>query len=329
MMGSLEIAGRPAQIGRLAVFGADERGRRAGGGRKRRRRIVLKWIALVVASATMLAAVACGGGDDKKTIDLGDGNEITVGDDLPDEWPDDFPVYDGADLQGSTRGTQDGITGVTATWTTGDSVDDVAAFYNDEFESGPWSVTLSGNAGGATYWAVENSDGSKAGYVSVTGDGGDDTIITAIVGDNPDGASGSGDSGNDDGSSSNDGSGGSSSSADLPDEVDLPDDFPTDLVSVPDGARITSGQSFSSSGQTTFMVGFITEDTVDDVGDAFEREMASKNFSQTLSSSDGNGVYAAYSENDDGTGAIIVLSVNESSSYEGYQEGVIQVTTGG
>lgn len=316
---------------------------------------MFKWFAvLAVCTAIALGSAACGGGDDEKTIDLGDGNEITVGDDLPDDFPDDFPIYDGADLQGATTGEQDGISGIVATWTTGDSYEDVEAFYNDAFESGEWSVTLTGQAGGSTYWAVTNSDDSKAGYVAISE--GDDTLISATVGDNPDGASGSGDdsgdSGDDDGSSSDDGSsdddassdgdddsvsdpsdddtGDSTGDADLPDEVELPDDFPSDLVSsIPGGARITSDQSFTSNGQSTFMIGFISEDSVDAIGDAFDDEMTGKGYTQTLKTSDGTGVYAAYTENDDGTGAVVVLSVNESSSYDGYQEGVIQVTTTG
>jgi hypothetical protein len=310
---------------------------------------MLKWIALMAASTAMIAAVACGGGGDDKTIDLGDGNEITVGDELPDDFPDSFPIYDGADLQGTTRGEQDGISGIVATWTTGDSFDDIVAFYNEAFESGEWSVTLSGSAGGSTYWAVGNADGSKVGYVAITE--GEDTLISATVGDNPDGATSSGgdsaeDVSDDDGSSdgdslsgddgssdgdslSGDDSGGSTSGAALPDEAALPDDFPTDLVSIPSGARITSGQSYTANGQTSFIVGFVTEDSADEVGDAFDSEMTGKGYAQTLKTSDGNGVYSAYTQNEDGTGAVIVLSVNESTSYDGYQEGVLQVTTTG
>ena len=321
-----------------------------------------KWFALLAASIVMFGTAACGGGGgDDQTIDLGDGNEVSVSDDLPNDFPDSFPIYEGADLQGTTRGEQDGITGIVATWTTGDSFDDVVAFYNDAFESGEWSVTLTGSAGGSTYWAVGNTDGSKAGYVAISD--GDDTLISATVGDNPDGASGStddgsgsgedssGDGSSDDGSSSGDGSsdgdsssdgtdsdnvsdpsdddtGESAGSADLPDEVALPDEFPTDLVSIPEGARITSGQSYSSNGQDTFMVGFMTEESVDDVADAFASEMSGKGYTETLRTSDGTGVYAAYTENDDGTGTVIVLSLVESSSYDGYFEGVLQVTTG-
>lgn len=312
---------------------------------------MLKWIAMMAASMALVAAVACGGGDDEKTIDLGDGNEITVGDDLPDDWPDDFPVYDGADLQGASQGEQDGITGIVATWTTGDSVEDVTSFYNDEFENGEWSVTLTGNAAGSTYWAVENSDGSQAGYVAVTGNGGDDTLITATVGDNPDGSSSGdndGDSSGDDGSSvdgssddgsSDDGSSDDGSSDDgssdsgsgdveLPDAVDLPDDYPADLIALPDGARIINVQSYSANGQTTYIVSFVSEDDVETIGDAIDGSLTSEGYKQGLKTSDGTGFYATYTENEDGSGGIVAVSVNESSSYDGYQEGVIQVTTG-
>ena len=277
----------------------------------------------------LVGATACGGGGDEKTFDL-------VGGDLPDSFPDDFPIYDGADLQGASRAEQDGIEGIVATWTTGDDFDDVTAFYTGEFEGGPWTSSTTGSAAGSTWWSAEHPDG-KVAYVTVTQ--GDDVAIMAVVGDDPDQASsdddddtGSDDSSGDDSSSdgtSSDDEGSSDSGgggADLPDEVDLPDDFPTDLVSFPDSLRITTGTSYSANGQATYMVGFFTDDSADSVADHFEDQLTGKGYTQSVRTSDATGVYTAYAENDDGTGTIIVVSVNDTGAYEGYNEGVVQVT---
>lgn len=283
----------------------------------------------------LVASTGCGGGGGEKTIDLGDGGEVTLGTDLPGDFPDDFPIYDGADLEGASQATQDGITGIVATWTTGDDLDDVTAFYTSEFENGPWTSSTTGSAGGSTWWSAEHADG-KVAYVSVSE--ADGVTIMAVVGDDPDQASS-----NDDDTSSDDSSGDDSSSddssseddgssdsggggADLPDEVDLPDDFPTDLVSFPDSLRITTGTSYSANGQATFMVGFYTKDSPQEVADYYESELTGKGFAQSVQTSDSSGVYSAYAENEDGTGTIIVVSANDTGSVEGYYEGVVQVT---
>jgi hypothetical protein len=297
---------------------------------------------MTIALATaLLAAVACGGGGEKTidvgdgetTIDVGDGNEVTVGGHLPDSFPDDFPIYEGADLQGAVQGEQDGIEGIVATWTTGDGIDDVTSFYEDAFDGGAWVSVTNGAAGGSTFWAVEESDGDKVGYVAVSG-GGEVTII-ATVGDDPSattdgsGDSSDGDSGDDSGSTddgdADDGSG-PDASADLPGEVDLPDGFPSDLVPLPDSVRVTTANSFTSNGTETFMVGFFTKDSAKDIGEYYKSELEGNGFTQSVQTSDATGVYAAYSENPDGTGTIVVISVNDGS-IEGYREGVVQVTS--
>jgi hypothetical protein len=305
--------------------------------------VLLREKFIVAGSAiVLLALTACGGGD-SKTVTGPDGEEVTIGTDLPDSFPDDFPVYDGADLQGAIQGEQDGIEGIVATWTTGDSLDDVAAFYDSEFEDGPWTVTLEGSVSGSTYWAVEHPDG-KVGYISLAES--DEVAIIATVGDDPDRASSddgsSDDSDGESDDSSDDGSSDDEASSDdddvssdddggevvqnLPDEVDLPDGFPTDLLSFPDDIRITTGTSYSANGQTTYMVGFFTEDSAKDVSDYYKSLLEGKGYNQSVQTSDATGVYSAYAENTDGTGTIIVVSVNDSTSVEGYREGVVQVT---
>jgi hypothetical protein len=317
---------------------------------------MIKWLAALMAGIAVLSfSAACGGGDGD-TIDLGDGNSVSVGGDLPDDFPDDFPIYDGADFQGSVQAEQDGISGSASTWTTGDDYDDVVAFYESAFDgSDAWTSSTSGNASGSAYWSVEQDDGLVA-YVAVTG--GEETTITAIISDDPnqassDGSSSDDDSSSDDGDSSSDdasddasddgssddgssddGSDDSasdpssgSSDVDLPEEVDIPDDYPTDLIQLPDGARVTLAQSYSSNGQTTYMVGFITEKDANEAGDEIDAHLTGQGYTQSVKTTDGSGFYAAYAENADGTGTIIAVSANEGT-YEGYAEGIVQVTTG-
>ena len=180
---------------------------------------MFKWITIVIACVTaLLAAAACGGGDEK-TVDVGNGDEVTIGGDLPGDFPDDFPIYDGADLQGAVDGEQEGIRGIVATWTTGDDFEDVRSFYESAFEDGPWKSSGNGNAGGTAWWSLLESDGDQVGYVAVTD--GDGVSIIATVGDDPnlaagpDGDSSSEDEPTPDGDSSSD-SGSNASAADLP-----------------------------------------------------------------------------------------------------------------
>jgi hypothetical protein len=292
----------------------------------------------VVAMVLMAALTGCGGGDDKKTIDVGDGNKVTLDDDLPDSFPDSFPVYDGAHLEGAVQGNQDGIEGTVATWTTGDSFDDVTAFYKDAFDGGDWKLTTEGTVSGTAYWAVENSDASKAGYVSVSD--GDNVSIMAVVGDNPENASsnGSSDDGSDSGSdsSSDDGSDGSDDGSDngedgsdgsvsLPDAVDLPNGFPSDQVPMPDDGRVSYANTITSNGVTSFMVNAYSKKSIEDLGNFYKDELEGNGFTQSVQTSDGQGVYAAYSENPDGTGTVVVLTITEAD-IQGYQQVYVQVT---
>ena len=199
---------------------------------------MVKWTTIAIVFATaLLATAACGGGDDK-TIDVGNGDEVTLSNELPGDFPDDFPIYEGADLQGATEGEQEGIRGIVATWTTGDDFEDVRSFYESAFDGGAWKSSGNGNAGGTAWWSLEESDGDQVGYVAVTD--GDGVSIIATVGDDPNPCRRSGRrffQYRDDLPVRRRLSAGFGlrfwfrfQPADLPDEVDLPDDFPSDRV---------------------------------------------------------------------------------------------------
>jgi hypothetical protein len=296
---------------------------------------VRKWILTAIAVAALSLVAACGGGDDD-TIDIGDG-EVSIGDDLPDNFPDDFPIYDGADLEGAVTGESEGIEGTVATWTTGDDLADVVAFYDDAFTDGPWTSSADGTAGGGSFWAVENEAGDKAGYVQVAG-ADDGVSIVATVGDNPDASADSGDDEGDGDEPTPDSDGPASDpddsdtgddpgSADLPEEVDLSAEFPTDQVPLPDDIRITSSSSVNAGGVQSHIVAFYSQDSADELAAHFKTELEGNGYTQSIETSDENGSYAAYAENEDGTGAIVIVTITESST-EGYQEVGVQVTEG-
>lgn len=264
--------------------------------------------------AVLVVVGACGGDDDDRTIDLGDDGEITIDGDLPDDFPDDFPIYDGADFQGAFTGEQEGIAGIVATWTTGDSADDVTAFYESEFEEGPWTSTSSGTGGGSSYWTVENDDGSLAGYVGVSGDG-EGVSIIATIGDNTS-VVGDGDTDTDSDSDSDSGS------ADLPDEVSLQDDFPSDIP-LADDAHVVNAGTLTIGDSESFIVAYYSEETIEDLGALYEDGLTGYN--QTFETSTGDGLTASYAQRTDGTGNSVTVAVTESD-VPGYNQVTLQVT---
>lgn len=280
-------------------------------------------------SVLALSLFAACGGDGDQTIDVGDG-QVTLSDDLPDSFPDDFPIYDGADLQGSYTGENEGIQGTVATWTTGDSVEDVAAFYEQELDGDNWTVQSQGDQGGlGSFFVALNSDESQAAYVYISGSDGE-TSILVTVGDNPDstgnGSSGGdssgdgGDSGGDSGDdSSGDGGGdGSSGSAELPPEQDLPDDFPTDRVPLPSGARVTSSSSFSGGGTDTFFVEVYSQDSTSDLSDFFTSELPKNGWTESLTTESNGEVYLSFAPENGDTSSGVTIAITESQ-VEGYR----------
>ncbi len=276
-----------------------------------------KWLWLTVAIVS-LATFACGGGD-KKTIDIGNGDNVTIGTDLPDSFPDDFPIYDGADLQGAVQGEQEGISGTVATWETGDDFADVKKFYADALKDGPWKSVGDGTIADSAFWSVENSAGDKQGYIQIAD--ADPTTIIVVVGD------AAGDLVPDDGADDTD-TGSDSGGGELPKAVDLPDDFPSDRVPLPDDIRITNASSVNASGTQSFLVQFYSKDSTDDLAAFFKDGLEGKGFTQSFQTAQDGGVYAAYSENDDGTGAIIAVTVTDGD-VEGYRSVFLQVTEAG
>jgi hypothetical protein len=288
-------------------------------------------VLLIAAFALVPLAWACGGGDDDETVRVGD-DEVTAGEDLPDGWPDDFPVYDGADLQGGIRGDVDGSEGLIATWETDDDASDVVAFYTGELEDGPWKSVSTTSGGDGTIIVFESTGTDQGGSVLI-GEDEDKTTIFVTIGDAFDG-DGSDDDSDDSGDDSSDGSGDAGDSGtggdtptedDLPSEVDLPENYPSDRVPLPDGARVTTGTSSTVNGIGSHTLQFYSADSVEEVEAHFKSELEGNGFSEAVRTEQAGGVFVSYAENEDGSGMVVILTITDSE-VPGYTSTVVQVT---
>jgi len=216
---------------------------------------------------------------------------------------------------------------------TDDSVDDVVAAYESQLEDNGWSIDSRTSSGGATVLFASNGD--QAATVTIGEEGGT-TTIGIIYGtfvelgggdggsdggssDGGDGGDGS-DTGSDDGG--DDGNGGD---ADLPDEVDLDEAFP-DNIAFPDDARITSSSSVSSGGVETIIVTALSEQSVDDLEAHFKDELQGAGYTEVIATSADGDVFLSYAPDGDSSGAGVVVTIVDSTSYDGYTEIAISVT---
>jgi hypothetical protein len=272
-------------------------------------------------------AVACGGGSNKKTINIPGVGNVSTSNKLPSDFPDDFPTYKGADVQASTTGTYNGISGLYVVWQTGDSVDKVKSYFDDQFKNGSWKSNTTATTNGTSYWIVDSPDHKKAGYVSVSEADGK-TSISAAIGDNTSGSSDatepSGSSTESSGSSSQDtpeptdteSSSSGSGSADLPEEATLSSDYPKDRVPLPDSSRVTSSTSVTSNGQKSFYVEVYVHDSPSNVNDYFKNELPKHDWTDAFASESGGSFIQTYSgatpSDPSGQGESLTVSVEES-----------------
>lgn len=303
-------------------------------------------LTLGVGSMFVFAAVlsACGGGDGK-TIDVPGGGEINVGEGVPDDFPDDFPIYDGADSKGGYSGEQDGVQGFYAVWETGDSLEDVVAFYESEFEDGPWTSEGNFNSAGTTLITVTNDSSNQAGGVSLSEVDGKTTIL-AFVGDDPGQDAGEGDSSSGDDSSGGDSSGNSSSdngssddssgddsssdsgsgSADLPEEVNLQDEYPEDEIPLPDNARVTASTSFSSGGTSSIYITIYTTESIEDLEQYYKDTLEAAGYADSFSSNSNGEVFLSYTRGADSTTPEAAVVSLRESDVEGYRQVDVNLT---
>lgn len=67
-------------------------------------------------------------------------NSTTTSDELPDGFPDTFPVYQSAQLENSWEARGNTTKGISVVWTTEDPVDSVYEFYNTNLISNSWEI---------------------------------------------------------------------------------------------------------------------------------------------------------------------------------------------
>ena len=276
--------------------------------------------------ASTVIATACGGGD--KTIRTGDGN-VTLSKDVPDNFPDDFPIYPDADFKGGYEGESGGVEGVVGTWETGDSLDDVSAFYDEKLADGEWISAANGSSGDGAYWNGENSDGSKIAIVTAT-PAGDNVSLVIIIGDNTSPSSDEDTSTTDDGSDDDTPTSSDSGNddAELPQAVELNDGYPSDSVPLPSNARVTSSTSFNQGGAETHFIEFYSQDSAAEVADYFKDELTGNGWVESFTSNTNGELFATYARSDDAdtvTNNGVVVTIRDSD-VAGYVQVAISVS---
>jgi len=283
---------------------------------------------LVLAPAMLIGLLAFGCGGDSKSIKVGD-TKIDLSNKVPSDFPKDFPVYKGADVQGSATGTEKGISGTVVTWQTGDDLDKVKDFYDKAFEDGPWKSSSTGSSGDGSFWIANSADGKKTAYIG-TSRSGNKTAIVVTVGDNGDASSDGGDdtptsssskktatsSGDDSSSDGEDPSSDSSPEpAELPDEANLSKDFPSDRVPFPSGSRVTSTSSFSSNGAKSYFVEVYIKDSVEHVDDYFKTELKKHGWTDAFASESDGEYFITFTGDSDKEAVTIAIAQSDTPGY--------------
>ncbi len=283
---------------------------------------------LVLAPAMLIGLLAFGCGGDSKSIKVGD-TKIDLSNKVPSDFPKDFPVYKGADVQGSATGTEKGISGTVVTWQTGDDLDKVKDFYDKAFEDGPWKSSSTGSSGDGSFWIANSADGKKTAYIG-TSRRGNKTAIVVTVGDNDDASSDGGDdtptsssskktatsSGDDSSSDGEDPSSDSSPEpAELPDEANLSKDFPSDRVPFPSGSRVTSTSSFSSNGAKSYFVEVYIKDSVEHVDDYFKTELKKHGWTDAFASESDGEYFITFTGDSDKEAVTIAIAQSDTPGY--------------
>ena len=292
----------------------------------------MKRLLLIVGLLSLLAvASACGGGGEKEITLPGDGGNVQVitGGNLPDEFPSDFPIFKDADLTGSIRGEQEGQSGFFVTWETDASPDDVTNFYKEALDKDPWKTAgvFTTNDGAMITFTRADNENFGGGVTVASSDG--KTQFVVFMGEGA-GVAPS-DQVDEEGQPTPEKEAtpeeaAPSAQAELPDEVALPDDYPSDVAPIPDGARVVDASSFTTDGQTTVAVNYLTEEDPESIGDFYGAEVPGDGWSETSRLSSDGEVFLTYENPDEGSQ--LLLTIYPSDTYEGYTEVTIVLTTG-
>ncbi len=101
------------------------------------------------------------------------------GEKLPDTFPKDFPIYQGAKVISSVSNIQQGKgNGLLVTFTTPDGLDKVVPFYKSGLSKSGWTVTSSFDSDTIQTWAIIKN--TSEGSVSITSEKDLTTIVVTL-----------------------------------------------------------------------------------------------------------------------------------------------------
>ena len=89
---------------------------------------------------------------------------------------------------------------------------------------------------------------------------------------------------------------------------------------------MTTANTVTSNGMQIITIGYYTKESADDVASFYKDELEGNGYTQSVQTSADEGIYAAYSENSDGTGRIVVVTASDGD-IEGYVLVVLQVSS--
>lgn len=101
------------------------------------------------------------------------------GGELPENFPEDFPIYSGAKLTSSWTTQAEGKDGISLIWETEDSMEEVSGYYKRELVDAGWKVGLSTEAEETITMGFEKD--SSSGFLGITTEEGK-TIISLTLG---------------------------------------------------------------------------------------------------------------------------------------------------
>ena len=127
--------------------------------------------------------------EDKVTFTDEDGSTAELsseGGDYPSGFPEDFPRYEGAKIEGALKNAQNGKEAFTVTFTTPDATADVFAWYLEEVAAEGWTVEsqLDATAQEDAYAMLTAAKGDTLAAITVSRSA-SDSETSVIVGLNP------------------------------------------------------------------------------------------------------------------------------------------------
>lgn len=122
--------------------------------------------------------------DNKVTVTGEDGEQVEIqsGDELPDEFPDDVPMYDDAKIMASNKYSAEGKTTFTVAYEVSADVKDVFDWYKEELQKDDWKIEGESlvTAQDQSTGAMGATKGERQANVAVTA-GDDDSKTTVSV----------------------------------------------------------------------------------------------------------------------------------------------------